>query len=148
MPGTAIGKEIEKTKGQWHLIDAQGLVLGRVASKIAQVLLGKHRPNYTRHVDTGDFVVVINADKIRTTGTKKAVKQYKFFSGYPGGLRQMPLGRMMEKNPAYPLKHAVRGMLPKTALGHQMSKKLYVYAGPAHPHGAQKPQPLNLETIR
>jgi large subunit ribosomal protein L13 len=121
----------------WHVIDASGQTLGRLATQIAQLLKGKHKPYYAPHIDTGDFVVVVNAEKIRVTGDKLEDKQYYRHSGYPGGLKSISLGRQLEKHPIRPLEHAVKGMLPHNALGRAMFRKLKVYAGPNHPHGAQ-----------
>lgn len=128
----------------WHLVDVEGQVVGRVASQIAAVLRGKHKPSYTPHVDTGDFVVVVNADKARFTGKKETDKTYFSHSGYPGGTRFRTPAEMRERNAAFLIENAVKGMLPKNRLGRQMLKKLKVYAGPEHPHEAQQPQPLAL----
>lgn len=130
---------------EWLLIDAQDQVLGRVASKAAHILRGKHKPTYTPHVDTGDFVVIINADKIRVTGKKLTDKEYYRHSGYPGGLKCETFEEAMEKHPERVIEHAVKGMLPKNTLGRQMGKKLKVYAGPEHPHQAQNPRKIDLE---
>lgn len=134
--------EVER---EWFLIDAENQVLGRIASKAATLLKGKHKPQYTPHVDTGDFVVIINADKIRLTGTKAAQKSYFRHSGFPGGLREERFEEAMEKHPERVLEHAVKGMLPKNTLGRAMGKKLKVYAGPEHPHMAQKPRQIEVE---
>ncbi|TLM72296.1 MAG: 50S ribosomal protein L13 [Actinobacteria bacterium] len=130
---------------EWLLIDATDLVLGRLASEIAKILKGKNKPQYTPHVDTGDFVVVINADKIRLTGNKMADKTYYRHSGYPGALKAVPVARMLEKHPERVLERAVKGMLPKNTLGRAMGRKLKVYAGPEHPHEAQKPRQITVE---
>lgn len=129
---------------QWHLVDAEGQILGRLATKIATILMGKHTPAYTPHVDTGDFVVVVNAEKFVVTGRKMQDKMYYRASGYPGGLKETPLEELLKKKPAEALTLAVKRMLPKTKLGRQMFSKLKVYAGPDHPHAAQKPEPLKL----
>jgi len=133
-------------KGQverrWLLVDASDQVLGRVATQVATILRGKHTPRYTPHVDTGDFVVVINAEKIRLTGRKWDQKKYYSYSGWPGGLKERTAREMREKKPTEIIRHAVRGMLPKGPLGYAMIRKLKVYAGPEHPHAAQQPQPL------
>lgn len=129
---------------QWHLVDAEGQVVGRLASRIAAILRGKHKPTYTPHVDTGDFVVVINADKVRFTGKKETDKTYFSHSGYPGGVRLRTPAEQRVRKPTFLLENAVRGMLPKNRLGRRMLAKLKVYAGPEHPHEAQKPQPLAL----
>ncbi|MBQ9068368.1 MAG: 50S ribosomal protein L13 [Eggerthellaceae bacterium] len=134
--------EVERA---WFLIDAENQVLGRVATKAATLLKGKHKPQYTPHVDTGDFVVIINADKIRLTGTKAAQKSYFRHSGFPGGLREESFAEAMEKHPERVLEHAVKGMLPKNTLGRAMGKTLKVYAGAEHPHAAQKPVKLEVE---
>ncbi|WP_235297317.1 50S ribosomal protein L13 [Portibacter marinus] len=127
---------------QWHVIDVEGEVLGRVCSKIAAVLRGKHKPSYTPHVDTGDYVIVVNADKIRLTGAKLEDKEYLSYSGYPGGQKAINAKNLLAKKPTAVVEKAIKGMLPKTKLGRAMYKKLFVYAGPDHPHGAQKPQEL------
>ena len=128
----------------WHVIDADGKVLGRLAAKIAPILMGKHRPEYTPHVDTGEFVIVVNAEKVALTGRKRQQKEYDRYSGYPGGRKVVSLEEMLRKHPEKPIQEAVRRMLPKTRLGHAMFKKLKVYAGPDHPHQAQQPQELKL----
>ena len=130
---------------EWLLIDAQDQVLGRVASKAAHILRGKHKPPYTPHVDTGDFVVIINADKIRVTGKKLTDKEYYRHSGYPGGLKCETFEEAMEKHPERVIEHAIKGMLPKNTLGRAMAKKLKVYAGAEHPHMAQQPREIKME---
>jgi len=132
---------------KWLHVDATDKTLGRLASRIATVLMGKHRPTYTPHVDTGDYVVVTNAARVRVTGDKMSQKQYQRYSGYPGGLRRVPLRRMMEKKPEEVLRLAVRRMLPKGALGNKMLRKLKIYAGPDHPHAAQQPEPMKLSPL-
>lgn len=127
---------------RWWVVDAEGQTLGRLASKIAPYLTGKNKPTYTPNLDTGDFVVVINADKIRVTGKRMTQKRYYHYSGYPGGLSSLTLEQLMQKHPERAIEFAVRGMLPSTALGRQMLKKLKVYASPEHPHAAQKPEVL------
>lgn len=122
---------------EWHVIDASGRTLGRLASEVARLLRGKHKPIYVPHLDTGDYVIVINADKVRVTGNKAKQKLYYRHSGYPGGLKSTSLAEMMENQPTRAIEHAVRGMLPKNPLGRAMFKKLKVYAGPNHPHQAQ-----------
>lgn len=134
--------EVER---EWLLIDAEDQVLGRVATKAAQILRGKHKPTYTPHVDTGDFVVIVNADKIRVTGKKATDKEYYRHSGYPGGLKCETFEEAMEKHPERVIEHAVKGMLPKNTLGRAMAKKLKVYAGAEHPHMAQKPREIKME---
>jgi len=136
---SAKNSEVER---QWHVIDVEGEILGRVSSKIASVLRGKHKPSYTPHVDTGDYVIVVNAEKIRLTGAKMEDKEYLSYSGYPGGQKAINPKNLMAKKPTAVVEKAIKGMLPKTKLGRAMIKKLFVYAGPDHPHGAQKPQEL------
>ena len=136
--------EVER---EWFVIDATDQVLGRVAAKAAQILRGKHKPQYTPHVDTGDFVIVINADKIRVTGTKAQNKVYSRHSGYPGGLKQETFTEAMQKHPERVIEHAVKGMLPKNTLGRAQGKKLKVYVGAEHPHAAQKPRELKIEEM-
>jgi large subunit ribosomal protein L13 len=126
----------------WFVIDADGAVLGRVASKAAQVLMGKHKPAYTPFLDTGDHVIVVNAEKVKLTGQKERDKMYRRHSGYPGGLTETPAFKLRAKRPARLVELAIAGMLPKTKLGKQMYRKLKVYAGPKHPHTGQKPQPM------
>ena len=122
---------------KWHLIDASGKTLGRLATRIASFLMGKHKPIFSPHLDTGDFVVVINADKVRITGNKAKQKLYYRHSGYPGGLKSISLEKMMQTNPTRVIEHAVNGMLPHTRLGASMKKRLKVYAGETHPHPVQ-----------
>jgi len=130
---------------QWHVVDVSDKILGRVATRIATILMGKHRPEYTPHVDTGDFVVVLNAAKIRITGNAKPQQRiYQHFSGYPSGRKVVPLEQMLIRHPDRVIREAVRRMLPKTKLGRAMLTKLKVYAGPEHPHQAQNPQALDL----
>ncbi|HHB91266.1 MAG TPA: 50S ribosomal protein L13 [Anaerolineae bacterium] len=134
----------EEIERKWYVVDAEGKTLGRLASEIAKILRGKHKPIYTPHVDTGDFVIVINADKVRVTGKRLDQKIYYRHSGYIGGLKAVPLRVMLQTHPERVIEHAVKGMLPKNRLGRKMYKKLKVYASPDHPHQAQKPQPLEL----
>ncbi len=129
---------------QWHVVDAADQVLGRVASKAAMILMGKHKPTYTTFLDTGDHVIVINAAKIRLTGAKESQKIYRRHSGYPGGLSEVSLPHVRATRPTRIVEQAVAGMLPKTKLGKQMYRKLKVYAGDKHPHQAQKPVELSL----
>lgn len=131
--------EIER---RWYVVDAEGQVLGRLASSIATILRGKHKPTYSPHLDVGDFVIVVNAKDIRLTGKKAAQKTYFRHSGYMGGDRQIPFRRMRDRHPDRIIRLAVKGMLPKNALGRAMLRKLKVYAGPEHPHEAQLPEPL------
>lgn len=130
----------------WHLVDATDLPLGRLASEVAQVLRGKHKPTYAPHVDGGDFVVVVNAEKVAVTSGKSQSKIYYRHSGYPGGIKAETFDSLLERRPEAVIERAVRGMLPKNKLGRQMARKLKVYAGPEHPHAAQSPQPLTLKT--
>jgi len=134
----------EDVKRNWVVIDAEGQVLGRMAVKIANILRGRNKPTYTPHVDTGDFVVVINADKIVLTGKKEEQKQYMFYSGYVGGESYRSVEQMQERQPDFVVKHAVKGMLPKNRLARKMLTKLKVYAGSEHPHEAQNPQTVSL----
>ena len=131
----------------WHVIDATDVVLGRLASQAAQLLRGKHKPMYAPHMDTGDFVVIVNAEKVAVTGNKRADKFVYRHSGYPGGLRQRSVGEMLEKQPDRLVEKAIKGMLPKNRLGRAMGKKLKVYAGPEHPHAAQKPTPYEIHQV-
>lgn len=129
---------------KWYLFDASDKTLGRFAAEVVKVLTGKHRPDYTPYVDTGDGVVIINADKIKVTGMKYARKIYRNYTGYIGGLREVPYNTMMARKPCYVLEHAIHGMMPKSRLGRQQLKKLRVYAGVAHEVPAQKPIPVNV----
>jgi large subunit ribosomal protein L13 len=131
--------EIER---RWYVVDAEGKILGRMASDIARVLRGKHKPTYTPHLDTGDFVVVVNADKVVLSGRKAEQKEYFRHTGYMGGEKFIPFRRMLETHPERVVELAVKGMLPKNALGRQMFEKLRVYAGSEHPHQAQQPEPF------
>ena len=135
----------ETLERKWYVVDAEGLPLGRMATKIASVLRGKHRTDYTPHVDCGDFVVVINAEKVMLTGNKMTQKVYYRHSGYPGGQKQRTPQQLMEKFPTRVVEIAVKGMLPKTKLGEAMYKKLFVYAGTEHKHEAQKPTELKIK---
>jgi large subunit ribosomal protein L13 len=130
---------------EWYLVDADGQTLGRLATRIADTLRGKGKPHYTPHVDTGDFVIVVNADKIQVTGNKLDQKRYYRHSGYPGGLRSRTLREQLDRRPTEVLRTAVKGMLPKNRLARQQINKLKIYAGPDHPHEAQSPKPLKLE---
>lgn len=128
-----------QTEQKWHLIDAEGQVLGRMASRIADILRGKDKAVFTPHVDTGDFVVVVNAEKVKLTGKKEEQKIYTRYTGYPGGLRVEPLKRMRARTPERVIEYAVAGMIPKSRLGRVVLKKLKIYTGPLHPHAAQNP---------
>jgi len=134
----------ETVQRDWYIIDAEGQTLGRMASAIAHRLRGKHKPEFTPHVDTGDYIVVINAEKVRVTGKKVNDKMYHHHSGYPGGLKTISFGKLIEKAPERTIQIAVKGMLPRGPLGRAMFKKLKVYAGAVHPHTAQQPQELKL----
>ena len=134
----------EDAQHDWYVVDAEGRILGRLASEIAKRLRGKHKPEYTPHVDTGDYIVVINAAKVKVTGRKETEKVYYRHSGYPGGIKATPLDRMREDHPDRILGNAVRGMLPRNPLGRAMLRKLKVYPGPTHPHAAQQPKALEL----
>ena len=129
---------------KWFVVDAEGKTLGRLATEIAATLRGKKKPIYTPHVDCGDYVIVINADKVAVTGKKRKEKIYKRHTGYPGGLREMTFEQLMEKHPTEVVRHAVKGMMPKGKLGRQMFKKLKVYAGAEHDHAAQKPEVMDI----
>src|SRR2546423_12840695 len=130
----------------WFVVDASGQTLGRLATQIANTLRGKRKPTYTPHVDTGDFVIVVNAEKISVTGNKLADKRYYRHSGYPGGLKSRSLSEMLERRPEEVIRRAVKGMLPRNRLARKQLTKLKVYAGPDHPHAAQKPTPMELES--
>ena len=133
-----------KVERKWYVVDAEGKNLGRLASEIAKVLRGKNKPIYTSFIDTGDYVIVINADKIAVTGKKLDQKKYYHHTGYIGGLKEITLKRLLETKPEAVITHAVKGMLPKNTLGRNMIKKLHVYAGPEHNHAAQKPEVLEI----
>ncbi|MFQ5793735.1 MAG: 50S ribosomal protein L13 [Candidatus Bipolaricaulia bacterium] len=134
----------ETWERKWHLIDARGKILGRLASEIATILQGKHKPIYTPHVDTGDYVIVINAREIELTGKKREQKKYYHHTGYIGHLKEKTYEELVEKHPTWPIEKAVKNMLPKSKLGRRMFKKLKVYPGPEHPHEAQQPEPLDI----
>lgn len=129
---------------KWYVVDAEGKTLGRLASEVANVLRGKNKPTYTPHIDTGGYVIVVNAEKIQVTGKKLDQKIYYHHSEYVGGMKEATLREMMQKKPEFVITHAVKGMLPKGPLGRQMLKKLHVYAGPEHNHAAQKPETLDI----
>jgi large subunit ribosomal protein L13 len=133
--------EVER---KWYVVDAEGQTLGRLATEIATILRGKNKPQYTPHVDTGDFVVVVNAEKVVVTGRKAEQKVYRRHSGYPGGLKETSYEQMMERRPTEILRRAVKGMMPKNRLARQQLRKLKIYAGPEHPHAAQNPQELEV----
>src|SRR5918997_3003892 len=129
---------------KWYVVDAEGKTLGRLATQIADTLRGKRKPEYTPHVDTGDFVIVINAEKIRVTGDKLAQKTYYRHSGYPGGIKSRTLAEMLDRKPEEVIRKAVKGMLPRSRLGRAQLRKLKIYAGPEHPHAAQKPEQMEV----
>jgi large subunit ribosomal protein L13 len=135
----------ENRERDWLVVDATGQTLGRLATQIATVLRGKHKPEYTPHCDVGDFVVVVNADKIVVTGRKREEKLYHRYSGYPGGLRSRSFAEMLERRPEEPLWLAVKGMLPRNRIARAQLRKLKIYAGPDHPHAAQQPKPMEIE---
>jgi large subunit ribosomal protein L13 len=132
----------------WHVVDAEGLVLGRLATEVASILRGKHKPTYTPHLDTGDHVIIVNADKVVLTSGKAERKNVYRHSGYPGGLKTQSYADLLARRPEEAVRRTIRGMLPKTRLGRQMITKLKVYAGPHHPHAAQKPQTLDVAHAR
>ncbi len=136
--------KIDVQRRTWRIVNAEGLVLGRVAEKIANVLRGRDKPSYTPHLDAGDFVIVINAEKVRVTGNKETAKEYQSYSGYRGGLKRIPLADVRAKHPERLIMKAVKGMLPKNRLAAKLLTKLKVYKGSEHPHGAQNPEPLTL----
>ena len=135
----------ENVRRDWYVVDASGKTLGRLATQIADTLRGKRKPEYTPHIDNGDFVIVVNAEKISVTGDKRAAKLYHRHSGYPGGLKTRTLQEMLDRRPEEVIRLAVKGMLPRNRLARKQLTKLKVYAGPDHPHVAQKPQPLEIE---
>ncbi len=137
-----IHRPVDEIDRRWHLIDASGRILGRLASEVAVLLRGKHKPIFSPHIDTGDFVVVVNAEKIVLTGNKLKDKVYHRHSGYPGGLKSTAAEKMLKTHPTRVVEYAVRGMLPKTKLGNALFRKLKVYAGPEHPHASQQPAPV------
>jgi large subunit ribosomal protein L13 len=137
--------EIERS---WYIVDAEGLTLGRMSTEVARVLRGKHKPTFTPHIDTGDHVIIINADKVVLSAGKAEKKMVHHHTGYPGGIRSTTYAKDLDAKPADAVRRTIRGMLPKNRLGRQQLKKLKVYAGPEHPHSAQKPQPLDLAHAR
>ncbi len=137
--------EIERS---WQLVDADGQILGRLATQVAMLLRGKHKPTFAAHVDNGDFVVVVNVEKIQVTGNKPQQKMYYHHTGYPGGIKGEPYRLLFQRRPDRVLKHAVKGMLPKNRLGRKLLKKLYVYSGPRHPHAAQQPKPYVIQNVK
>ncbi|HEY5679712.1 MAG TPA: 50S ribosomal protein L13 [Pseudomonadales bacterium] len=139
-----VSARAQDVQRSWLLVDAEDKTLGRLATEVARRLRGKHKPEYTPHVDTGDYVVVINADKVRVTGNKTTDKIYYRHSGYPGGIKGISFEHLQQKHPERIIEKAVKGMLPRNTLGRAMFRKLKVYAGPEHPHSAQQPEPINL----
>ncbi len=132
---------------KWYVVDAEGKTLGRLAARVASILRGKHKPTYTPHVDTGDHVIIINADKVVLTGRKASQKMVYTHSQYPGGLKVKPYGQLLAENPEKALRRTIKGMLPHNRLGRQMAKKLFIYPGTDHPHAAQKPEVLPLSDV-
>jgi large subunit ribosomal protein L13 len=134
----------DRQKQKWFLIDAEGKILGRLATRVATVIRGKDSPLFTPHLDMGAYVVIVNADKVVLSGKKSSSKKYVSYSGYPGGLKEVSVARMFEKYPERVIRKAVRGMLPHNRLGRRLNRKLFVYSGPSHPHAAQKPEKLEI----
>ncbi len=137
-----------EASAKWHVVDAAGAPLGRLATEVASLLRGKHKPTFTPHIDGGDFVVVINASQVTLSGKKMTQKKYYSHSGYPGGIKEVSAGKLLEDKPEMLIEKAVNGMIPRGALGHQIIKKLKVYAGGEHPHSAQKPETYNLHCMK
>ncbi len=137
------GKDLDAQR-KWYVVDAAGMTVGRLASRVARILMGKHKPTYTPFLDLGDHVIVINAAKVRFTGRKWEQKIYRYHTGHPGGLKEIPAKRMLAEHPERIVEWAILGMLPKTKLGRKKAKRLRVYAGPEHPHEAQRPEPLTV----
>ena len=135
----------EETTRKWYLIDAAGKNLGRTAVKTVQILRGKHKPEYAPHQETGDYVVIVNAEKVQVTGDKMRSKKYYRHSGYPGGMRSETLEKMIIRKPVFPLEHAIKGMLPKNRLGRKLFNNVKVYTGSSHPHGAQQPEKIEID---
>ena len=133
---------------EWHVVDAEGMVLGRLCTEVARILRGKHKPTFAPHLDTGDHVIIVNAEKVVLTSNKAQTKQVYHHTGYPGGIRSSTYAEMLDRKPAEAVRRTIRGMLPKNRLGRQMLSKLKVYAGPDHPHASQKPKVLNLDDAR
>ncbi|WP_019134093.1 50S ribosomal protein L13 [Kallipyga massiliensis] len=141
---TTMAKPLEVER-KWYVVDATDQVVGRLATNVAAVLRGKHKPTFTPNVDTGDYVIIVNADKVRLTGNKENKKTYRYHTGYPGGIREIPYAELLEKHPERILEKAIKGMLPHNKLGRQMYRKLKVYAGPEHAHAAQMPEELKFD---
>ncbi len=144
---TYMAKAGDQSTRKWLIIDGTDQVLGRLSTKLARILMGKHKPTYTPHIDMGDFVVLLNADKVRVTGKKAEKKTYPYYTGWRGGLKERTYSEMMEKDPGWVVKEAVRRMPPKSKLGKTMLAKLKTYRGADHPHAAQKPQPVDLAKV-
>jgi large subunit ribosomal protein L13 len=142
---STVSAKKETVDRKWYVVDAQALVLGRMAAGVAAVLKGKHKPSYTTNFDTGDFVIIVNAEKVQLTGGKLEDKVYYRHSGYPGGLKSVTAGKLLKTKPEDVITFAVKGMLPKNPLGRKMIKKMKVYAGPEHPHKSQNPEPLEIK---
>lgn len=147
-PKTTVAAKASDFERQWYVIDAEDQILGRLATKIADILRGKNKVNFSPHVDCGDYVIVVNADKVKLTGNKLDQKMYTTHSGYLGGLKETPYRRVMEKHPERAIEHAVKGMLPKNKLQKKFMNKLKVYSGPDHPHEAQQPETIEISTER
>ncbi|WP_053943079.1 50S ribosomal protein L13 [Kallipyga gabonensis] len=141
---TTMAKPLEVER-KWYVVDATDQIVGRLATNVAAVLRGKHKPTFTPNVDTGDYVIIVNADKVRLTGNKENKKTYRYHTGFPGGIREIPYAELLEKHPERILEKAIKGMLPHNKLGRQMYKKLKVYAGPEHAHAAQMPEELKFD---
>lgn len=141
---TTMAKPLEVER-KWYVVDATDQVVGRLATNVAAVLRGKHKPTFTPNVDAGDYVIIVNADKVRLTGNKENKKTYRYHTGFPGGIREIPYAELLEKHPERILEKAIKGMLPHNKLGRQMYKKLKVYAGPEHAHAAQMPEELKFD---
>lgn len=141
---TTVSAKLAEVRRTWYLVDATDKTLGRLSTEIARRLRGKHKPEYTPHVDTGDYIVVVNAEKVRVTGNKMSDKMYHHHTGYIGNLKSISLEKLLDKAPERVIQHSVKGMLPKNSLGRAMFKKLRVFAGPEHTHQAQQPQPLEI----
>ena len=136
---------LKDVQRKWYVIDAEGVILGKLAVEVAKLLRGKHKPEYAPHQEIGDYVVVVNAGKIRVTGRKPMQKMYHHHSGYPGALKSTPFGKMIANKPTFPVEHAIKGMLPKNRLGRKLFTNVKVYAGSSHPHSAQQPEPFVVE---
>lgn len=136
---------LKDVQRKWYVIDAEGVILGKLAVEVAKLLRGKHKPEYAPHQEIGDYVVVVNAGKIRVTGRKPIQKMYHHHSGYPGALKSTPFGKMIANKPTFPVEHAIKGMLPKNRLGRKLFTNVKVYAGSSHPHSAQQPEPFVVE---